>query len=285
MWLNKAAAGAVIAGVLIVPLAGPGLSSDIAAAQAASIGPASRGQDADPSNGGPAIEATADRILRAMSEYLAAAREYTFHAEVTYDAVVDETQMIQYGGSAEVAVRRPGQLRAEYRGDERRSSVVIDGRTATIHDLERNLYSVTEVPAQLDAAVDHVFDTYGFSVPIADFVYADPYAALIGFVDSGFYVGLHAVDGTPCHHLAFSQDSIDWQIWIEHAPRPVPRKLVITYKDEPGAPQYTARMSRWDLQARLSSHYFDFDPPTGADEIEFMPLPADLPASDTEINQ
>ncbi len=233
----------------------------------------------------PGIERHADRILREMSAYLSAAMAFTFHADVTYDTVVDDSQTVQYGGTAEVSVQRPDRLRAEYRGDERRSSVVIDGRTATIHDLAMNVYSVTEVPAGLDAAVDHLFETYGFSVPIADFIYADPYHALTEFVDSGFWVGLHSVDGTPCHHLAFSQETIDWQIWIEDGPRPVPRKLVITYKDEPGAPQYTARLSRWDLQSRLSNHYFEFHPPIGADEIEFMAVPADLPAESAEVDQ
>ncbi len=231
------------------------------------------------------VESQADRILREMSAYLSAATAFTFHADVTHDNVVDDSQMIQYGGTAEVAVRRPDRLRAEYRGDERRSSAVIDGRTATIHDLAMNVYSVTEVPAGLDAAVDHLFEKYGFTVPITDFVYADPYDALTGFVDSGFWVGLSLVDGTRCHHLAFSQETIDWQIWIEDSPRPVPRKLVITYKDEPGAPQYTARLSRWDLQPRLSNHYFEFHPPIGADEIEFMAVPVDLPAETREIDQ
>ncbi len=251
------------------------------------FGPWSGGAEGQEGTSGnvPKISDQADRLLREMSAYLSAATAFTFHADVTYDNVVDDSQMSQYGGTAEVAVRRPDRLRAEYRGDERRSSVVFDGRTATIHDLAMNVYSVTEVPEGLDAAIDHVFDEYGFTVPIADFVYADPYDALTGFVDSGFWVGLSLVDGTRCHHLAFSQETIDWQIWIEDGPRPVPRKLVITYKDEPGAPQYTARLSRWDLQPRLSNHYFEFHPPIGADEIEFMAVPADLPAKTEEIDQ
>ena len=234
----------------------------------------------------PGIERRADRLLREMSEYLSATAAFTFHADITYDNVVDDSYMIQYGGTSEVSVMRPNKLRAEYRGDMRRSSVVFDGLTATIHDLAINVYSVTEVPAGLDAAIDHVFDEYGFTVPIADFVYSDPYNALTGFVDSGYWVGLHSVDGTPCHHLAFSQETIDWQIWIEDGPRPVPRKLVITYKDAAGAPQYTARLSRWDLQPRLSNHYFEFHPPIGAYGIEFMAVSADWPAETSkEIDQ
>jgi hypothetical protein len=73
-----------------------------------------------------------------------------------------------------------------------------------------------------------------------------------------------------CHHLAFSQETIDWQIWIEDGPRPVPRKLVITYKTEPGSPQYVARLSGWNFQPRFSKHFFTFEAPAGAGEMEFL---------------
>ena len=32
---------------------------------------------------------------------------------------------------------------------------------------------------------------------------------------------------------------MDWQIWIEQGEKALPRKLVITYKDSPGYPQFT----------------------------------------------
>jgi hypothetical protein len=217
------------------------------------------------------VEAQADRVLREMSEYLRTAGEFTFHADITYDAVLASGEKIEYGGTADAAVRRPDRLHVEYRGDERQNRFVFDGRTVTVHDLAVDVYAVTEVPPEIDAALDRMVEKYGFSVPIADLVYADPYATLIENVQAGSLVGRHPVDGTPCHHLAFSQETIDWQIWIEDGPRPVPRKLVITYKGEPGSPQYTARLSGWDFQPHLSDHYFRFHPPTGADEIDFLP--------------
>ena len=171
----------------------------------------------------------ADRILREMSEYLKTAREFTFHADVAYDSVLPSGQKIQYGGAVDVAVRRPDRLRAEYRGDQRKRRAVYDGRKFTVNDLAANVYTVTEVPPEIGAAVDTVFEKYGFSAPLADFVYADVYRALMENARTGFLVGEHSVDGTPCQHLAFSQESIDWQIWIEDGPRPLPRKFLITY--------------------------------------------------------
>jgi hypothetical protein len=225
-----------------------------------------------PQASGGEIEGQADRILRQMSEYLKKAGEFRFRADVSYDSVLTSGEKIQYGGTADVSVRRPDRLHVEYRGDERQSRIVFDGRTFTIYDVAVNVYAATEVPSGIDDAVDRVFEKYGFSVPIADLVYQDPYATLTENVQTGSLVGLHSVDGTPCHHLAFTQETIDWQIWIENGPRPVPRKLLITHKNEPGSPQYAARLSGWDFQPRLSDHYFQFHPPAGADEIEFLPL-------------
>ena len=167
-------------------------------------------------------------------------------------------------------MRRPDRLRVAYDGDEGKSRVFYDSRIFTLYDASQNVYATKEISLELDDALDRVFERFGLAVPIADLVYADPYAILIENVEAGIVVGRHPVDGTPCHHLAFSQEAIDWQIWIEDGPRPVPRKLVITYKDEAESPQYRARLSGWDFQPRLSDHYFTFRPPAGANGIEFL---------------
>lgn len=220
------------------------------------------------------IEPQADRILRAMGEYVGSAEEFRVQVDITYDTFSPRGQRIEYGGRADISVRRPDRLRVEYRGDERRNRVIYDGAAITFVHLDRNVYARASSDAGIDAAVDRLFEVSGFSVPIADLVYADPYAVLIENVEAGFLVGRHAVDGVPCHHLAFSQSALDWQIWIEDGPRPVPRKLVITYKNQPGSPQYVARTSGWDFQPRLSDHFFDFQVPAGgATEIEFLAVP------------
>ncbi len=212
----------------------------------------------------------AKRILSDMSKYLASAEEFTFSSDVVYDSLLWNGQKIQFGGVADVAVRRPDRLHVEYRGDERETQVVFDGQKFTILNILANVYTSTEGPSEIDTAIDHMIDDYGVSVPIADLVYSDPYATFMENVESGFFIGRHKVSGIACDHLAFAQETIDWQIWIEAGPRPVPRKLLITYKDQPGSPQYVATFSDWNFQPRLSDHYFKFRPPDGADEIEFL---------------
>ena len=66
--------------------------------------------------GAPAISLEADRILRAMGEYLQTAEEFAFEAHIAYDGSLPGGQMIQYGGTAKVAVHRPDRVHGrEYR--------------------------------------------------------------------------------------------------------------------------------------------------------------------------
>ena len=48
------------------------------------------------------------------------------------------------------------------------------------------------------------------------------------------FLWLSKVQGQLCHHLAFRQEDIDWQIWIENGPTPLPRKFLITDKKAKG---------------------------------------------------
>jgi hypothetical protein len=124
-----------------------------------------------------------------------------------------------------------------------------------------------DAPGDIDGVLDEVDDKYGVVIPLSDFLYADPHAVLTEGVLYGEYLGLHTAGGVLCHHLSFSQEDIDWQLWIDAGDRPLPRKLVITYLDEPGAPQYTALIRRWSLEPKFADDLFEFQPPEDAREI------------------
>jgi hypothetical protein len=213
-----------------------------------------------------------------MGDYLKSADSFTFHAESSYDAIDRNDQKIRYGGTTNVALHRPDRVRSEFNGDERQTQTFYDGKTVTIYNPAVNMYAVTDVPPDIDGAIDKIFDKYGVSVPLADLLYADPYNILMENVMAGRWVGRHSIAGVPCNHLAFTQESIDWQIWIEEGSQPVPRQVLITYKDEPGWPQYLARLKSWDFQPRFSKNHFQFQPPAGSDEMEF------LVTSEKEVN-
>ncbi len=216
------------------------------------------------------IGSEAIRLLRQMGKYLGAAREFSFRADITDDVVLSNAQKIQNGGIASVEVRRPNKLHVRYSGDDRQTQVLYDGKNFAIHDLARLVYTKTNVPPTIDAALDKIFDQYDVSVPVADLIYEDPYRILIKNVETGFLVGRTLINGTATFHLAFTQKEIDWQIWIEDGAQPLPRKLLITYKNEIGSPQYTAILSGWNFQPRLSEAFAEFHPLSKSYEIKFL---------------
>ena len=141
----------------------------------------------------------------------------------------------------------------------------------TILDKEHNAYASAEMPDTIDATLDKYEDDYGVVLPLADLLYSDPYKTLMEGVTYGRYLGLHLAAGVPCHHLAFAQDTIEWQIWIDAGDKPLPRKLVITYVDEPGEPQYSATIRRWRLDGKVPEGLFTFEAPEGAKKVDVQP--------------
>ncbi len=84
----------LITGLILALLACLGHAGAVARAPRCST--ASSGEAATSRPTTPGLERDADRILREMSAYLTAAMAFTFHADVTYDAVVDDSQMVRY---------------------------------------------------------------------------------------------------------------------------------------------------------------------------------------------
>jgi hypothetical protein len=167
-----------------------------------------------------------------------------------------------------VAVERPNHVAADATGDTLSRASWYDGRTVTVLDKEHNVYATIEAPATIDATFDKLEDEYGVVLPLADLLYADPYAVLMAGVTYGRYLGIHQAAGVACHHLAFSQATIEWQIWIDAGDKPLPRKLVISYVQEPGEPQYSAVIRRFTLDAPVPEGLFIFEPPEGARKID-----------------
>jgi hypothetical protein len=134
------------------------------------------------------------------------------------------------------------------------------------------------MPPSIDDAIDTLATKYGIVAPLADFLFSNPHESFTARLQAGLYVGTGYVGDAVCDHLAFRGDAIDFQLWIERREKPVPRKIVITYKNIPGEPQFIAVMDKWDLNANVPPEKFKFTPPPGAKQIELKPLPATQPA-------
>jgi hypothetical protein len=214
------------------------------------------------------IEPRVQELMRRMSDRLAQVPALALEAEEVYDDVPADRPRTQLTSVRRVAMRRPDRLVSDAAGDAQNRALWYDGRTASSLDREQNVWTSGAVPPTVDGALDWVFDQTGTVIPLADFLYADVYDRMMGQVQRGVYLGVHEAAGVPCHHLSFEQATIDWQLWIDAGPDPLPRKLVIAYKTEDEVPQYSVTIRKWNVKADLPEALFHFTPPAGAKRID-----------------
>jgi hypothetical protein len=221
----------------------------------------------------PDIEPKAVEVLKQMCDYLKNLQQFSVQAEITEDVLLTSGQRIQYARSLEASVRRPDRFRAESVGDTDNRQLIYDGKTITLMDRSKNFYTAIAAPPTIDAALEHAIQAFNLRAPLADLIYNKSYEYLTEGALSGFYVGLSKVQGVPCHHLAFRERDIDWQIWIEDSQTPVPRKFLITDKTAQGL-QFTALFTKWNTSPQFEKGLFTFVAPEKAEKIDILPAPA-----------
>jgi hypothetical protein len=251
-------------------------------AQAAAVAPPQTqeaGEETEPATTAPAaereVDAQADRILKEMCTVLDGAKALRFRVSATMDRPLKTGQLAQFHRKSDVVVARPDRMYAKTESDEGRRLVWYRGKSLTVLDRDDNRYATEAVPGRLGEMLDYMADEYHLIMPMADLLVGKTYESLLADVTSGEYLGLHLVDDTKCHHLLFRQDNLDWQIWVDAGKQPLPRKLVITYTQEPGQPDFVATINGWNLEPAVSEETFTFTPPADAKDVEMSDLVAE----------
>jgi hypothetical protein len=218
------------------------------------------------------MDAQAEKLLRRMSDYLAARKQFTVQTENTLEVVLASGQKLQFASPATASVWRPNKLRADRKGDILNQEFFYDGKTLTLYNPKENLYATTTAPPTLDEMLDFAREKLDVIAPGAEILYGNAAERMLKVTTSGFVVGPSVVGGVKCTHLAFRGAEVDWQIWIEEGGRPLPRKFVLTSKQVKGEPQFTVLVRSWDLAPKLTEQMFSFTPPKGAKKIDFLNL-------------
>ena len=219
-----------------------------------------------------AIEPKALQILQSALEKIARAPGITFRAEIANDTPLPSGEKIQFTGVLEVAARRPDRFWSRFTGEQRSNQSWYDGKTFTHLDAEGKAYASCAAPGKLDDLFTTMKEKLGFTPPLSLLLRENVAQKTLSRIRSGFLVGRGVVGGVSCHHLAFRAEKIDWQAWIAEEGEPVIKRIVITYKQTAGAPQYTATFTDWDFAAAPPESVFAFTPPQGAVQCDFQTL-------------
>jgi hypothetical protein len=189
-----------------------------------------------------------------------------------YDVVQESGQKIEFGEVRKVTVSRPDRLRIDVeRSDGQKGLVIFDGKDITIYTANNNIYATTSRQGTLDQAIKYAVDDLKIRVPLALMLLSTLPSELTNLGVSADYVETTTITDVPSDHLAArTAGGVDFQVWVAQGAEPLPRRIVITYKDENGQPQFWADLTSWNLAPDLSDALFAFTPPNGAERIQFL---------------
>lgn len=224
----------------------------------------------------PASETSDDQsearvLLMRMADFLSNAKQFSFDMKAGYDVVQKSGQKIEFGDSRKVTLVRPDRMRVDTeRSDGEKTVALFDGQEITVVSPGQKVYARAAKPGSVDNAVRFLVADLGLQLPLAMMYLTSLPADLNARVRSVALVERTALADVPCAHLAVRSADVDFQVWIQSLGDPLPRRVVITYKKEPGQPQFWANLSGWDLSTNPTEGSFSFSPPEGYQGIAFL---------------
>lgn len=241
---------------------GPVLAAEVAPAQPTAKGaPVAESPQRDPK---------AMEILLRMANYLAKAPALKVTVLSSYDAIQEDGEFIEFGDRRRLELQRPDHLRSDIeRSDGDKGEMLFDGKAITVFKPAEKIYAVVEKPGTVDAALVHVVKDLQIPIPLARMfttTFPQQMETLVTAID---YVETNRLFDVPTDHLAVRSEEVDFQIWIAQGEAPFPRRIIITYKNADGEPQFRALLSDWSLTGRDATR-FAFTPPAGAERVPFI---------------
>lgn len=220
---------------------------------------------AEKSEGVKTFSPVASAILLDAYRYLGSLDQFSFDAVTSNDDVYRDTMLVSYQHKVQVSLQRPDKLHVHVLGDLKNKSTYLFNDTFTMIDNEHNFYGQIQVPNNIDSALDQLFENFNIKTPLANLLYTDLDKRLPP-KQQGYYFGTTLIDAKVCHHIGFTNENRELQVWIEKGQTPLIKKFVIIDKVEKLTPRSTTVL-RWDLHPRFDEKHFRFKAPEGAVKI------------------
>ncbi|MGZ5200567.1 MAG: DUF2092 domain-containing protein [Telluria sp.] len=217
-----------------------------------------------------ASQAQARDLLLRMGRYLSGLPAFSVTVRSNYDALQPSGQKIEFGELRKLVVQRPNHLRADTeRSDGTRTTALFTGSELVLLDVSNKIYASAPQPGGLDESILYFVSDLHMRFPLAMLLMNRLPVELERRVRSVDYVETSYLLGPPTHHLAARGDTVDFQVWVRDGAQPLPLRVVITYKEEPGQPEFRADFTDWNVRPAIAATTFKAQVPSGAQKIAF----------------
>ncbi len=210
-----------------------------------------------------------------MAQKLAQTDRFTVSIRMNYDVRQDNGQKIQFDEIRNVVVARPNRLRVDAtQSDGDVNGLIYDGKTLVQFSTTDKVYARLPRPGDLDSLIHYAVSRLGIRIPLARMLVTTFPDELRELTTDIAYVERDSLGPGPTDHIAGRTPEVDYQVWIgeDH----LPRRIVLTYKNDPGQPQFEAEFSHWNLAPTIPAGTFVFSTAKDAEEIPVLiPVPRD----------
>lgn len=243
-----------------------------------------------------------DEVLHQLSEHYAALKSWKSRL-IQKLVASSEQKSVELLSVVDVSVKQPNLIALNLRAGMPGGSMYSDGKDAYFYSQILNKYNVKPAPSDLeklfgDVSSRYVNGPYAMYSLLPSVVGKDPYSSIMAGVKKVEYAGTEDVEGTPCHHLRFTQANFNWDLWVDAgkdpwivkvspdlfadianaAPKSLGRVLSKNTKMS-----LTFRYKNWVANPSLKKTAFDFEPPPESTETKsFAPDTAEEKPEKTE---
>ncbi|MBD9597986.1 MULTISPECIES: DUF2092 domain-containing protein [Ensifer] len=214
----------------------------------------------------------AKKLLKSMSDYLAAQKALSFSYDSNLQVVTNADQKLGLSSSGTVNLSRPDRVHTTRSGGFVDTETLFDGKTLTLLGKNVNKYTQVEMHGTVDQLIDELKDKHGLPLPAADLLMTNSYEELMTGVYDAKDLGSGFVNGKECDSLAFRKDDVDFQIWVAQGEQPYPCRLVITSSKVKGGPEYSIQIRDWKSGDGVPADDFAFENTTNAEKADVNDL-------------
>ncbi len=228
---------------------------------------------------GGKVNESAEKALRGLAAAMQSAK--TMSCELTF-VMTTESEGVKQEASTTytLAAEKPNKLALRHKGGRVGNTVVSDGGKIFVYIGPTRLYDQKPAPSSFDDLFQSGGPMAGSMLFIDSLLRSDVYGAIMEGVNKVEYAGVEKMGGQECQRLRFSQDQMDWDLWITTGEKPVVVRVQMDMSkgfeamssQMPGMKpmKMTAvnTFQNWQLGGALPNDAFVFSPPEGARKFE-----------------
>jgi hypothetical protein len=215
------------------------------------------------------VDSLALDVLRAVTEPVEKAQEFSFKALVSEDEMATNGQLVTFFHTVDVTVHRPDKVHLIFKGRGERVDFYGSSGSITMYSPDSKLYATIPAKATIDDNLRELIAN-GVDMPIGPFLSANLYELASNNLLTGYVIGRVKVFDQDVHQLVFTAPDADWQLWVTGGETPRIVRVELVNKKLEGKPRTVVQFLDWNLSPAISDGEFKFSKPADAVPIKML---------------